>query len=194
VVIVRRPPDRIGGDLVTNAGGARRVVANHAAVLTKIEAACGTEASVASVCMEELDIFAQYRVFRGARVVVAQHGAALSNIVFCRPGALVVEITPELGNNAWHKNLADFCDVNYVGVPQLAITMRDWRAMHIEVASDVDVSHVFAHMNDAEMYYHPLAAFFRNSGRTSAAAVAKAVKAGLGLGSGSRRSAEINWI
>jgi hypothetical protein len=37
---------------------------------------------------------AQIETFRSARIVVAVHGAALTNLLFCRPGTLVVELFP----------------------------------------------------------------------------------------------------
>jgi len=36
----------------------------------------------------------QIEAFRSARVVVAVHGAALTNLLFCQPGALVIELFP----------------------------------------------------------------------------------------------------
>ncbi|RYG89408.1 MAG: glycosyltransferase family 61 protein [Alphaproteobacteria bacterium] len=37
----------------------------------------------------------QVRAFRDADLIVAAHGAALTNIVYCRPGTRVIEIVPE---------------------------------------------------------------------------------------------------
>jgi capsular polysaccharide biosynthesis protein len=39
----------------------------------------------------------QIAAFRDAKVVVAVHGAGLTNIIFCRPGSTLVEIFPEGG-------------------------------------------------------------------------------------------------
>ena len=36
----------------------------------------------------------QVEAFRSARIVVTVHGAALTNLLFCRPGTLVVELFP----------------------------------------------------------------------------------------------------
>ena len=36
----------------------------------------------------------QIEAFRSARIVVAVHGAALTNLLFCQPGALVIELFP----------------------------------------------------------------------------------------------------
>ena len=36
----------------------------------------------------------QIEAFRSARIIVAVHGAALTNLLFCQPGALVIELFP----------------------------------------------------------------------------------------------------
>ncbi len=43
---------------------------------------------------EDKDLALQIAVFSEAKVVVAQHGAALTNIIWMRPGSLVIEIIP----------------------------------------------------------------------------------------------------
>ena len=40
------------------------------------------------------DHASQIEAFRSARIVVAVHGAALTNLLFCQPGALVIELFP----------------------------------------------------------------------------------------------------
>ena len=64
-----------------------RAVRNEPEVLEAI-APLGFE----TVRCEALDIGAQARAFEGAATVLGPHGAGLSNIAFCRPGTLVVEL------------------------------------------------------------------------------------------------------
>ena len=40
------------------------------------------------------DHASQIQAFRSARIIVAVHGAALTNLLFCQPGALVIELFP----------------------------------------------------------------------------------------------------
>ena len=47
---------------------------------------------VAPVRLERLDLDAQITAFRGARLVVAPHGAGLANLLFAVPGARVLEL------------------------------------------------------------------------------------------------------
>lgn len=42
---------------------------------------------------EDLSLPEQFSAFHNAEVVVAQHGAGLANILFCRPGTRVIEVT-----------------------------------------------------------------------------------------------------
>lgn len=44
--------------------------------------------------LEDKDLALQIAVFSEAKVVIAQHGAALTNIIWMRPGSLVIEIIP----------------------------------------------------------------------------------------------------
>lgn len=46
----------------------------------------------ASVSLEELSVVQQASLLASAAVVVAPHGAGLTNITFCKPGTMVVEI------------------------------------------------------------------------------------------------------
>lgn len=45
----------------------------------------------------ELSLKDQVAAFRDAKIVVAVHGAGLTNLIFCRPGTTLVEIFPDKG-------------------------------------------------------------------------------------------------
>ncbi len=48
------------------------------------------------VCyLEQLSLKEQMLLFRGAETILAPHGAAWTNLIFARPGALALEIVPE---------------------------------------------------------------------------------------------------
>ena len=55
----------------------------------------------------------QARLFRGAKLVIGAHGAGMTNIVFCEPGAAVYEILPAHYPNARFCNLAHICALRY---------------------------------------------------------------------------------
>ena len=176
IVIERRQPtlDEITKDLTLNAGGARRVIANHTEMVDALIHEFGVNA-VQNLRMENYTMGEQFRIFSEARVIVAQHGAALSNIIFCGPHTTIVEITPELGENKWHLNLAEFCNVGYIKIPQPELTKVGWRKMF---GAETEIPNMFDKdkLYSAKMQYDPLAAFIRNSGYINVMEVVRAVK------------------
>ena len=46
-------------------------------------------------------------------MIVAPHGAALANIVFCKPGTRVVEISTRSGYRDWYWQLAAVAGLSY---------------------------------------------------------------------------------
>jgi capsular polysaccharide biosynthesis protein len=67
-----------------------RRILNEAEIEKRLEA-LGFEC----LCLSDLSVLAQLRAFAEARVVIAAHGASLTNIAFTDAGALMVEIFPE---------------------------------------------------------------------------------------------------
>src|SRR6266446_1789684 len=62
---------------------------------------------------ENLSWREQANLFAGASVIVAPHGAALANIVFCKPGTRVVEISTCAGYGDWYWQLAAVAGLSY---------------------------------------------------------------------------------
>lgn len=60
----------------------------------------------------------QIAAFSAAEIVVAVHGAGLANIVYCRPGTLIVEIVPEGYDQGVtsYRSLSDLFSLNYIQV------------------------------------------------------------------------------
>lgn len=69
-----------------------------------------------SVCVEDLSFSAQVRLFQQAKVVVAFHGAGLTNLLFCKPKTLVVEIFQAREDDTFCY-LSQTLDLNYVAIP-----------------------------------------------------------------------------
>ncbi len=88
----------------------------------------------------------QVELFRHAKLVVGPHGAGLSNIVFCEPGAFVYELVPALYQNSCFTLLADLAGLRY------------WADMFESEGAgegftgdwDVDVEAVLARIDDIE--------------------------------------------
>lgn len=67
-----------------------------------------------SVLLEGTSIVQQYKLFKNAKIVIGQHGAALSNIFFCNGSSTLIEVTcPQNNENNHFKNLSNFLGINY---------------------------------------------------------------------------------
>jgi hypothetical protein len=96
-------PDEEDVQAVTT-GSQRRAIKNFkelAATLKEtfppLPGSAGPRVSVAY--LENLSIHAQFRLFRSAKVIIAQHGAGLSNIFFIRNATGIIEISPYTTEN-----------------------------------------------------------------------------------------------
>ena len=78
-----------------------------------------TELGFTTVRPETLPVSEQIRLFRGADVVMGTFGAGLTNALFMRPGALLLEIAPAKStalpqiHNAIFTTVAGLCDLRY---------------------------------------------------------------------------------
>jgi len=71
---------------VTRQSTTRRRVANENAVRSYLE-----KKGFVTIVPETLSVVEQASVFANARCVIGPHGAGLTNIVFCNPGAAIIE-------------------------------------------------------------------------------------------------------
>ncbi|MEJ0048067.1 MAG: glycosyltransferase family 61 protein [Rhodospirillales bacterium] len=71
-----------------------------------------------------LSLADQVRLFRGAEVIVAPHGAELTNLGFCRPGTQIIELLMDAYCNWCFRNLAGLLRLRYDCVVGLA--QRPW--------------------------------------------------------------------
>jgi len=74
---------------IPNSGSMRRSIPN---MLELVSALARYQPSL--VYLEDLSLRKQAAIFNSADIIIAQHGAAISNLIFCRPTAVVYEIIP----------------------------------------------------------------------------------------------------
>ena len=67
-----------------------------------------TEAKTSGLTLRE-----QAALFSSAEVIVAVHGAALTNLVFCREGTLVCEIQSEASPQEFYARISETCALRY---------------------------------------------------------------------------------
>lgn len=65
----------------------------------------------------------QIEAHANVRVLVGQHGAGLTNMVWMKPGGVIIEIHPPLPAEAIHtfRKLAEACGHHYVTIPQSSV-------------------------------------------------------------------------
>jgi len=105
---------------ITREGAARRRVINEGALWPRLEAR-----GFQKLRLETLSWAEQINAFAQAREVVAPHGAGLANLVFCRPGARVVEFFHRSYVNPCYWRLAALAGLDYRPVLSAAMEAGD---------------------------------------------------------------------
>lgn len=63
--------------------------------------------------LEMLSVDQQIELFSSADIVAGSTGAAFANVIYCKPGALVVEVQPRRMENLWVRNLCALCGLRW---------------------------------------------------------------------------------
>ncbi len=61
----------------------------------------------------QLDFFEQIYLFNNAKTIIGPHGAAFTNIVFCKPKTNIIEIIPRTHPSKKCKRLSEILDLNF---------------------------------------------------------------------------------
>lgn len=69
-----------------------------------------------SVTLSSVTFREQARMFAEAEAVIGAHGAGLSNVVFCDPGTVVIEMFPPAGGSTTYFSLAIPLGLNYASI------------------------------------------------------------------------------
>ncbi len=129
-------PEKIGGPekAYLRLGTGRRRLVNEA----ELESALKPMGFV-SIQPDQLTVAEQAKLLSSARCVVAPHGAALTNLVFAPPGALLLELFHPQHKNRCYVNLAAACGHRYAGLDGCATNRAGDRQLEysIDVATVV---------------------------------------------------------
>ena len=100
-------------------GSQRRSIKNHETLSDTLLSKFGPS-RYSNIILERSSIYYQYQVFQNAKIIIAQHGAALSNIFFMKPSiSHIIEFSPPWSREAEHfKNLSHFVGVKYHSIEQ----------------------------------------------------------------------------
>jgi capsular polysaccharide biosynthesis protein len=100
--------------------GSRRVL-NETAVMALLEGFGFRCVTLSSMSLDE-----QIAAFQSCEIVVGAHGAGLSNIVFCRPGTKILELSaPRYVFGCWF-DVARKCALDYFLVRSVGIDLQQW--------------------------------------------------------------------
>jgi capsular polysaccharide biosynthesis protein len=117
-----------------------RPLTNESAVIAAL-----TRYGFEPVRLESMSVADQIRLFRGAEAVVAPHGAALTNIGFCRPGTLVIELLMDAYCHWCFRHLAGLMQLRYDCV--LGRARKPWAELDLHFHAtrwEISVNHVAA--------------------------------------------------
>jgi len=107
------PSEKIAGPekIYLHRGDGRRRLVNE----TELETALTAHGFI-SARPGQLSVAEQAKLLSSARCVVAPHGAALTNLIFAPPGALLIELFHPQHKNRCYVNLAKACGHRYAGL------------------------------------------------------------------------------
>ena len=90
---------------------------------------------------QHFEILEQMKIFSNAEVIVAPHGSNMSNIIFCRKGAKIIEVSPEL-NNLYEQNIAK----RYQNIADiLNLELQTIRADSVDIVKPSEVAAKYIH-------------------------------------------------
>ena len=95
-------------------GTSRRSTPNLSELYSKLSPIVNVEL----VVLEDMSLKDQIELFSAVDIVVAQHGASLANLVWCRQGALVMEIIDPQLRAPFYEALAHRLSLDYISIPQ----------------------------------------------------------------------------
>ena len=72
---------------ISRAQARGRLVINEEAVINLV-----SQFGFQTVCLEQLSVVEQVSLFANAEAIISPHGSSLTNLVFCNPGAVVIEL------------------------------------------------------------------------------------------------------
>ncbi|MBF0162746.1 MAG: DUF563 domain-containing protein [Magnetococcales bacterium] len=86
-----------------------------------------------SVCMEEKSVREQLQILNGARMIVTPHGAGATGILFCQPGATLIELMPTSYRHLINMSYASYNQCHYG-----CLICADGGPTQLEILVDID--------------------------------------------------------
>lgn len=85
--------------------------------------------------VSKLDFLEQIYLFKNAKIIVGPHGAAFSNIIFCKPNINLIEIIPENHSSRKCERISSMLNISYtrMKVPQVALNKHSLGDMQVSI-------------------------------------------------------------
>jgi hypothetical protein len=140
ILFVQRVPAQCApGNLprkTTQSGSHRRFILNHGDLVSKT---CDEFGDCLNISLDSLPLTHQAALFSTADLIIAQHGAALANLLWARKNSVFVEIFPDqlLGRK------------DYFGALARCLDIRHFRVRQQRQKGPVDTQHFITTLRDA---------------------------------------------
>lgn len=121
IIAINRSQDRFYNTRkseIKDSGAQRRSIPNFGDLEKHLASICP---NYNSIVLEQVSLMHQVEQFQNADVVIAQHGAALANILFCKSDAKIIEIAPPNPPEEFFARLAECLGLNYCFYRQTSI-------------------------------------------------------------------------
>ncbi|NER07936.1 MAG: glycosyltransferase family 61 protein, partial [Okeania sp. SIO3C4] len=92
---------------------------------------------IKSVTLTSMSVIEQASLFAGAKVVVAPHGAGLTNLLFCRQGTKVIELIPHNDIRMWYYHLSNNCELDYYYLLGKSVTPQQDVKVNLDLLSEL---------------------------------------------------------
>ena len=80
---------------------------------------------------QHFEILVQMKIFSNAELIISPHGSNLSNLIFCKKGTKIIEISPSFDNpyeknlSNRYKNISDIMDLEYTKINADSVTVSN---------------------------------------------------------------------
>ena len=101
--------------IMKTSGSERRSIINHSEFVNCVKKIF-VDSNILNVSLEYLPLFDQYNIFNNAKIIIAQHGAALGNIIFMKQNSIVIEIISKVkieDEENWFEPISKECGIKH---------------------------------------------------------------------------------
>jgi hypothetical protein len=117
-------------------GAQRRTIPNLDDLYLKING----QANVTFVELDLMELDTQITLFANSDCIIAQHGAALSNLIFCRPNTTIIEVIDSLKRPMFFQSLSERLKLNHIlfdqehpkapiNIPDIIKVLREYKCI-----------------------------------------------------------------